>query len=223
MSSFWWGRCEGSAANFPCPTWLRGVALPTLRRCAAAWEAGIGSEALVGYAGVMGIQRGSMWRAGIVLVPLFLLLGGLSARISGSTEENSWYQTLVLPSLQPPGPVFGIAWSLLYTLIAVATAIVWGHKRTEGRGAALALFGLGFLINLAWSPVFFRMHMILPAMVIIAAMLIVAVATTFAFARVSRVAAWLMLPYLIWLGFALSLNASIWRLNPTADALQLGI
>jgi tryptophan-rich sensory protein len=49
------------------------------------------------------------------------------------------------------------------------------------------------------------------------------VATTFAFARVSRVAAWLMLPYLVWLGFALSLNASIWRLNPTADALQLGI
>ncbi|NJC08359.1 TspO/MBR family protein [Polymorphobacter fuscus] len=168
-------------------------------------------------------QRGSMWRAGIVLAPLLLLLGGLSARIAGSTEDNGWYQTLVLPALQPPGPVFGIAWSILYTTIAIAAAIVWGHKRAEGRGLALGLFALGFVINLAWSPVFFRMHLILPAMVIIAVMLIVAVATTSAFARVSRVAAWLMLPYLVWLGFALSLNASIWRLNQAADATQLGI
>lgn len=168
-------------------------------------------------------QRGSMWRAGIVLVPLFLLLGGLSARVAGSTEDNGWYQTLVLPALQPPGPVFGIAWSILYTVIAIAAAIVWGHKQAPGRRLALGLFALGFVINLAWSPVFFRLHLILPAMVIIAVMLIVAVATTFAFARVSRVAAWLMLPYLLWLGFALALNASIWRLNPVADALQMGI
>ena len=158
-----------------------------------------------------------------MLVPLLLLLGGLSARVSGSTEDNGWYQTLVLPALQPPGPVFGIAWSILYTMVAVATAIVWGHKQAPGRGLALGLFALGFAINLVWSPVFFRLHLILPAMVIIAVMLIVAVATTFAFARVSRVAAWLMLPYLVWLGFALALNASIWRLNPVADALQLGI
>lgn len=168
-------------------------------------------------------QRGSMWRAGVVLVPLLLLLGGLSARVAGSTEENGWYQTLVLPALQPPGPVFGIAWSILYTTIAISAAIVWGHKRNPGRGLALGLFALGFVINLAWSPVFFRLHLILPAMAIIAVMLIVAVATTFAFARVSRVAAWLMLPYLVWLGFALALNASIWRLNPVADALQMGI
>ena len=168
-------------------------------------------------------QRGSMWRAGVVLVPLLLLLGGLSARVSGSTEENAWYQTLVLPALQPPGPVFGIAWSILYTTIAISAAIIWGHKRAPRRGMALGLFALGFVINLLWSPVFFRLHLILPAMVIIAVMLVIAVVTTFAFARISRVAAWLMLPYLVWLGFALSLNASIWQLNPTADALQMGI
>ena len=164
-----------------------------------------------------------MWRAGIVLVPLFLLLGGLSARVSGSTEDNAWFQSLALPALQPPGPVFGIVWSILYSMIAVATAIIWGHKQAPGRALGLGLFALGFGLNLAWSPVFFRMHFIPPAMAIIAVMLVVAVATTFAFARVSRVAAWLMLPYLVWLGFALSLNASIWRLNPTVDALQMGI
>ncbi len=169
------------------------------------------------------LRRGSMWRAGIVLVPLLLLLGGLSARLSGSTEGNAWYQTLTLPSLQPPGPVFGIAWSILYTLIAVSAAIVWGHRREPGGRQALALFAVGFLINLAWSPTFFRFHLILPALAIIAVMLIVAVATIFAYARVSRVAAWLLLPYLVWLGFAMSLNARIWVLNPAADAFQVGI
>ncbi len=164
-----------------------------------------------------------MWRAGIVLVPLLLALGGLSARFSGSTEDNRWYQTLTLPALQPPGPVFGIAWTILYTVIAIAAAIVWGHKRAPGRGLALGLFAAGIALNLTWSPTFFRYHQITPALAIIAVMLIVAVGTTFAFARVSRVAAWLMLPYLVWLCFAGALNARVMVLNPAADAFQLGI
>ena len=169
------------------------------------------------------LQRPSAWRAGFVLVPLLLVLGGLSARFSGSTEDNAWYQTLALPALQPPGPVFGIAWSILYTLIAVSAALVWGHKRAPGRTLALALFGIGILINLAWSPAFFRFHLMTPALGIIVLMLIVAVATTFAFGRISRLAAWLLVPYLVWLCFAGALNARIVLLNPTADAFQLGI
>lgn len=168
-------------------------------------------------------RRGSQIRAAIVLVPLLLVLGGLSARVSGSTEDNAWFQTLALPALQPPGPVFGIAWSILYTVIAIAAAIVWGHKKAPGRTLALALFAVGMAINLMWSPVFFRFHLILPALVIIGVMLIVAVATTFAFARVNRVAAWLMVPYLVWLCFAGALNARVMVLNPEADAFQLGI
>jgi len=169
------------------------------------------------------LQRPSAWRAGFVLVPLLLVLGGLSARFSGSTEDNAWYQTLTLPALQPPGPVFGIAWSILYTLIAVSAALVWGHKRAPGRTPALVLFAVGVVINLAWSPAFFRFHLMTPALGIIAMMLIVAVVTTFAFGRVSRLAAWLLVPYLVWLCFAGALNASIVMLNPAADAFQLGI
>ncbi len=166
------------------------------------------------------IQRGSMWRAGIVLVPLLLVLGGLSARFSGSTDSNPWFQTLILPALQPPGPVFGIAWSLLYPLIAIAAAIVWAHRRQSGAKLGLALFVAGVAINLAWSPMFFRAHMILPALGIIVALLVTALGTTYAYARVSRVAAWLMLPYLLWLCFAGFLNARIWVLNPAADAFS---
>lgn len=163
-------------------------------------------------------SRGAVFRAAVVLVPLLLLLGGLSARMSGSTEANPWYQSLTLSPLQPPGLAFPIAWSILYTLIGVAAALVWARPGGRGKALALGLFALQFALNLAWSPLFFQQHMMLPALVLIGAMLLASIATTFAFARVSRVAAWLMLPYLVWLGFAAALNYDAWRLNPDADA-----
>ena len=168
-------------------------------------------------------SAGSFVRAGLVAVPAILLMGGLAARISGSTETNAWYQTLTLPVFQPPGPLFGIAWAMLYTLIGVAFAMVWGTKQAQGKRLAIALFVVGFAINLTWSPVFFRLHMISAALAIIAVMLVVAIATTWSFWRVNRVAGWLMLPYLAWLCFAAALNISIMMLNPMADAMQLGI
>jgi translocator protein len=168
-------------------------------------------------------STGSFARAAIVAVPAILLLGGLVARIAGSTDTNAWYQSLTLPVFQPPGPAFGIAWAILYTLIGVALAMVWGTKAAGGKRLALALFAAGFAINLAWSPVFFRLHMISAALAIIAVMLLVALATTFAFWRVNRLAGWLMLPYCLWLGFAAALNTAIMVLNPMADAMQIGI
>ena len=166
---------------------------------------------------------GSFARAAIVVVPAILFFGGLVARIAGSTEANPWYQSLSLPVFQPPGPAFGIAWAILYTLIGFAFAIMWGTRDVRGKRLAIALFAIGFALNLTWSPVFFRLHMISAALAIIAVMLLVALATTWSFWRVNRLAGWLMLPYVAWLGFAAALNTSIMLLNPMADAMQLGI
>ena len=168
-------------------------------------------------------SAGSFARAAIVAVPAILLMGGLVARAAGSTEDNPWYQSLILPVFQPPGPLFGIAWSILYTLIALALAVVWATKAAHGKRLAIALFVVGFAINLAWSPVFFQLHMISAALAIIAVMLVAAIATTWAFWRVNRGAGWLMLPYLAWMVFAGTLNTSIMMLNPMADAMQLGV
>lgn len=168
-------------------------------------------------------STGSFARAAIVAVPAILLMGGLVARIAGSTDTNPWYQSLSLPVFQPPGPLFGIAWAILYTLIGVAFAMVWGTKMVSGKRLAIALFAVGFAINLTWSPVFFRLHMISAALGIIAVMLLVAIATTWSFWRVNRLAGWLMLPYLAWLCFAGALNIAILMLNPMADAMQMGI
>jgi tryptophan-rich sensory protein len=166
------------------------------------------------------LHRGSAFRAGVLLVPLLLTLGGLSARASGSTEDNPWYRQLTLSPLQPPGIAFPIAWSILYTLMAIAAALVWAHPGARGRWLALALFALQLALNLGWSPAFFQHHLILPSLVLIAGILLVAIATTVLFGRISRVAAWLMVPYLVWLGFATALNYDVWRLNPGADAFN---
>jgi tryptophan-rich sensory protein len=168
-------------------------------------------------------STGSFARAAIVALPGILFAGGIAARIAGSTEANPWYQSLNLPVFQPPGPVFGIAWAILYTLIALALALVWGTRDAPGRRLAIALFATGFAINLLWSPLFFRFHMISAALAVMAAMLIVAGLTSWAFFRVNRLAGWLMLPYVAWLCFAGALNASILMLNPMADAMQMGV
>jgi tryptophan-rich sensory protein len=174
-------------------------------------------------AALRGVSRGVALRAGLVLVPGLLAVGGLVARISGSTTENGWFQSLVLPPIQPPGPVFGIAWSLLYTMLAVAAALVWATPAGRLRTRALLLFALGLVVNFSWSPVFFSLHLIVPALGIITVMLGLALWTVWLFAKLSRVAAGLMLPYIAWLMFAALLNAWIWRLNPAASALQLGV
>ena len=157
--------------------------------------------------------RGSAIRAAIVLVPLLNLLGGASARVSGQMADSSWFDALTLPAAQPPGIAFPIAWTILYSLMGIAAALVWATK-VRGRWIALGLFAAQLALNLAWAPLFFREHQILYSLILLVLIWIAAIVTTFAFGRVNRVAAWLMVPYLIWLSFAAALNFDIWRLNP---------
>jgi tryptophan-rich sensory protein len=168
-------------------------------------------------------DTGSFARAAIVAVPAILFVGGLAARVAGSTDANPWYQSLTLPSFQPPPAAFGIAWAILYTLIALAVSFVWGSRDAKGKGLALTLFALGLALNLTWSPLFFRAHMISAALGVVVAMLVLALATAWAFFRVNRLAGWLMIPYVLWLCLATAINASVMVLNPTADAMQMGI
>ena len=157
--------------------------------------------------------RGSALRAGIVLVPLLNFLGGASAKLSGQMAGSAWWGALTLPAAQPPGIVFPIAWTALYTVLAIAAALVWG-TRVTGRWLALGLFALQLALNYAWAPLFFREHLILDSLVLLGIIWLLAVATAFAFGRVNRVAAWLLVPYLVWLSFAAGLNFDIWQLNP---------
>jgi tryptophan-rich sensory protein len=166
-------------------------------------------------------SRMSLVRLALFVIPTIMFLGFLSGTMSGSTADNIWYQTLLKPDIQPPGWVFGVVWPTLYLMLGLALAMVLNARGARDRNAAIILFLSQFVINLTWSPIFFGAHQVTAAFFIILFMLAIAIATTFAFARVRKAAAWLMVPYLVWISFAAILNFQIDQLNPDAESLYV--
>ncbi|MGW8270775.1 MAG: TspO/MBR family protein [Burkholderiales bacterium] len=133
-----------------------------------------------------------------------------------ATSVGGWYQGLAKPWFNPPDWVFGPVWTLLYAMIALAGWRVW---RLRGWGAqgrfepALLVWALQLALNLCWSFVFFGARMIGAALVEIVVLLAAIGVTLRLFARIERLAAWLLAPYAAWVAFATLLNAALWRLN----------
>ncbi|GLK42659.1 MULTISPECIES: TspO/MBR family protein [Novosphingobium] len=167
-----------------------------------------------------GQLRASLMRWLLVCVPVVLLLGFLSGQMAGSGPGNPWFDALVKPAVYPPPVTFAIVWSVLYVMMGVALAMVLAARGARGRGIAVLAFAVQFVLNLAWSPVFFGMHRMSAALVLIAAILLAAVVTTILFARVRTVAAALLLPYVLWLVFATYLNFAFLHANPGMDGVQ---
>lgn len=145
------------------------------------------------------------------VLPFFLILvvgGGLV--IGYVTAPGIWYAGLNKPAFNPPDWVFAPTWSVLYVLIAVAGARVWLRGRRE---PAMSLWWLQLLLNFAWSPVFFSLHMIGPALVIILLLAATVIAFIIASWRVDRLSALMLLPYAAWVLFAGVLNGAILLLN----------
>ena len=115
------------------------------------------------------------------------------------------------PWFFPPGIVFPVVWTTLFTLMGVAVFLVW-REGTENRGVCVALtaFGAQFALNLAWTPVFFGLQRPDLGLVVIILLLVAVAATVVAFDRVDRRAAVLLLPYLVWVAFAGVLNYAIY-------------
>lgn len=126
---------------------------------------------------------------------------------------DAWYVNLEKPSWNPPNWIFGPMWSTLYLLMGISAWMVWSRDGFSRAGAALTLFLLQLGLNALWTPVFFGMKRPDLALVIIVALLIMIAVTRKAFRRHDRLAAWLLVPYLLWVGFATALNAVLWRLN----------
>jgi tryptophan-rich sensory protein len=138
------------------------------------------------------------------------LAGAVGA--AASVDAASFYAQLSRPSWAPPAWVFGPVWSVLYALMGVAA---WLVSRSPGpKRVALSLFGAQLAANALWSWLFFAWHRGALAAVEVLLLLVLIVATVAAFWRVSRLAAVLMIPYLLWVGFAAVLTWAIWRSNP---------
>ncbi len=129
-------------------------------------------------------------------------------------RPDSWYAALVKPSWNPPGWVFGPVWTTLYILMAVAAWLVWRRGGWRGQRRALSWFCAQLALNALWTPLFFGLHRIDLALGEILLLWVAILATIGAFARSSRVAAWLLAPYLAWVSFATFLTFTLWNLNP---------
>jgi translocator protein len=166
-----------------------------------------------------GQLRMSYIRWVLVCVPAIVGIGSLMGVLSNSGYSNSWFVALDRPDSVPPGWVFGVVWTTLYTLMALAFAMILNARGAKGRGAAIVLFLLQLAANFAWSPVFFGMRQVSAGLVLILVILVAAIITTILFGRVRTAAAWLMVPYLVWLSFASLITYQIDIANPDAETL----
>lgn len=141
-------------------------------------------------------------------------LAGLIGTVFTRPAISSWYAFLEKPALNPPNFLFAPVWITLYVMMGVAFFLVW-HAKTkaaEFRFATLIFF-LQLALNTFWSVAFFGMRDLALGLLVIGCLWIMIVVNIFVFAKISRVAGLLFLPYLAWVTFAAYLNYGLWILN----------
>lgn len=146
------------------------------------------------------------------------ILGCLSVGIVGSLFTApaipNWYSTLSKPFFSPPSWVFGPAWTILYILIGISLFLVWTKKAdSDIKRNALYIFFAQLFLNAIWSPIFFGLQSPFTALIIIALLWVTIIININVFYKVSKTAALLLIPYLLWVSFATVLNFALWQLN----------
>lgn len=149
----------------------------------------------------------------VIAVGLCLAVGAVGS-LATAPKIPTWYAGLAKPGWTPPDAVFPVAWTTLYVLMAVALWRLWQlHAPSPERRRAVLLWFAQLALNALWSPVFFGMEAPGAALVIVVVLWLAIAATIFACARIDRIAAWLLVPYLAWVSYATTLNAAIVVLN----------
>ncbi len=141
-----------------------------------------------------------------------LAVGGLSTLAGGSMML---YESINRPFLSPPPWLFPVAWTLLYILMGVSAALVYQMREKDEEAArrGLTYYAVSLLLNFLWSPIFFRFEAFLFAFIWLIVLFIFVALFVGEYKKVFPPAAYLQLPYLLWLGFAAYLSASIWLIN----------
>ncbi|MGH8049738.1 MAG: TspO/MBR family protein [Arenimonas sp.] len=151
----------------------------------------------------------------LALIAWVVLILGLGSGMVIFFGPDSWFQTLSKPTWNPPAWVFAPAWTLLYTLMGIS--VWWVRRDTSAsrseKSLAMRLFWIQFVLNLAWTPIFFGLHQPGLAFIEICLLWLAALWAALAFGKISSAAGYLLVPYQAWLSFALVLNGTIWLLN----------
>ena len=145
-----------------------------------------------------------------LLLPL--TVGGIAGMFT-SEAIPGWYATLNQPSFNPPNWVFGPVWTTLYILMGISLFIIWKLPASKERNKAIAVFGVQLFLNFCWSFFFFHFKMIGLALIDIVALWIMIVMMLVYFYRLKPLAAFINIPYLLWVSFATALNTAYFLLN----------
>ena len=152
-------------------------------------------------------------KAYIISIIIALATGGISALLT--RESMNIYAELNTPPFAPPSILFPIVWSILYVLMGVSAAMIYMSKNATKleREDALYLYGISLVINFSWSIIFFRFRTFLLAFFWLILLLFLVAKTIAAYKKINKTAAYLQIPYALWVTFAGYLNFSIWYLN----------
>lgn len=149
----------------------------------------------------------------IILIVICLGIGYASSIVTQNGIET-WYNTIEKPSFNPPNWIFAPVWTILYIFIAIAGGIVWDKIDTNPLAKkAMLFFGIQLLLNTLWSFLFFGLRNPLIALIEIILLLLIIYETYMLFSKINKTAGYLFIPYLLWVSFAMFLNACIWWLN----------
>lgn len=142
------------------------------------------------------------------------LLTGFLGSFVTKDSVSTWYANLSRPSFTPPDWTFGVVWPILYVMMGISAFLIWdmGLDKRQVK-IALGLFMLQLVLNSLWTPIFFGLHMISIALIEIVLLWVAILLTIFAFWRISRSFTFFLFPYILWVSFAVILNAALWYLN----------
>ncbi len=147
---------------------------------------------------------------------LWILLTEAVGALSGLLSSDGmmlYAQGIVKPPLAPPGVVFGIVWPILYALMGIGAALIWREPVSKERSRSLNLFIAQLVVNFFWSLIFFNAQAFGFAAVWLVLLWVLVLLMILSFRKISPLAAWLQVPYLIWLTFAAYLNFGVFLLN----------
>ncbi len=149
----------------------------------------------------------------IISIAIPLAVGAIAGAFTASSVDG-WFTTINKPSFNPPNWIFAPVWTTLYIMMGIAFFLVWkSNESVEEKRPAIVFYFAQLLLNFLWSFIFFYAQEPGWAVVDIIALWLMILVTIIYFARISKVAAWLLVPYICWVSFATVLNFAIWKLN----------
>jgi benzodiazapine receptor len=148
----------------------------------------------------------------VICVAIPLAVAALSGYLTAG-EVEAWLPTLRKPSFYPPNSVFGPVWTTLYTLMGISLFMIWNSPDRWPRRKALTVFFLQLFLNFSWSITFFNLHLLFFAIIDIIVLWAMILYMIYSFKDIKPIAAWLNVPYLLWVSFATVLTIAIWKLN----------